>query len=83
MTNLSLLRVVEVSSNNLEGSLQFDFIYRMTLLGLGNNKFTGKIWDETYNVTQSTRALFDVSNNKFYGPLPDFTKFTNLRGFSF
>ncbi|XP_024172549.1 receptor-like protein EIX2 isoform X2 [Rosa chinensis] len=74
---------IDLSSNQLEGGIPkgFQNLYSLELLYLGANKLSENIEDsvKTLSCAENTLDTLDLGFNQFWGSLPDFTRFSNLR----
>jgi hypothetical protein len=81
--NLSTLRLLNLSRNQLEGKIPASLGQISTLeqLDLANNSFSGKIPQELFNLTML--ASLDVSSNRLCGRIPLGTQFDTFNATSF
>ena len=74
------IQVIALTNNMLQGTIPIEAFYKLKFLEMGNNLFTGSLSAfNDYNTTfNSTLIGIDISKNRFYGELPDFTRFPVL-----
>ncbi|XBH81392.1 hypothetical protein VPH35_106966 [Triticum aestivum] len=87
--NLSFLRILDLKRNNLQDNNTFEgtlpaslrSLQEVTIATFSNNKFTGPLPKEIFNLSSLSDTL-DLSGNYFVGPLPpevgDLTKLAYL-----
>ncbi|XP_062076465.1 receptor-like protein EIX1 [Humulus lupulus] len=68
--NLGLLRIIDLSSNKLNGEIPIEVavLSQLVLLNLSRNNLSGRIPEKIGNVMKL--EVLDLSHNKLYGPIP-------------
>ncbi|XP_062029178.1 receptor-like protein EIX2 isoform X1 [Rosa rugosa] len=81
--NLSNLHTLYLSSNDFEGGIPkgFQNLCSLESLGLAENQLSENIEDsvETLSCAENTLETLDLSDNLFWGSLPDLARFSKLR----